>query len=220
MLAACSGEGVPVRASDEYVEAIFDEFASSFDAKLSKLSYRAPAIVGAMLDDAGIPASRQLDVVDAGCGTGLCGTYLAPYARRLIGVDLSGGMLARAREKNLYDELERAELTEYLRRHPAAFDVIVSADTLVYFGALDEAAATASAALRPGGVLIFTVEEWAEGGDAEFTIGTHGRYSHARNYVDRVLTGAGLRPEIVRAELRMESGLPVAGLAVRATKSG
>jgi predicted TPR repeat methyltransferase len=67
--------------------------------------------------------------------------------------------------------------------------------------------------------LIFTVEEWVGAGPTDnFSIGTHGRYSHAQPYIERVLTEAGLRPEIVRAELRMESGAPVQGLAVRATK--
>jgi predicted TPR repeat methyltransferase len=220
MLAACSGRDVPARAADAYVETIFDEFASSFEAKLAKLSYRAPAIVGAMLEDAGLPAAKQLDVLDAGCGTGLCGGFLAPYARRLVGVDLSGGMLEKAREKAVYDELEKAELTDYLRCHPVAFDVIVSADTLVYFGALDEVAAAMTGALKPGGVAIFTLEEWIDGGaDATFAIGTHGRYHHARRYVERNLTASGLCPEIVQAELRMESGAPVAGLAIRAQKT-
>jgi len=42
-------------------------------------------------------------------------------------------------------------LTEYLRGHTAAFDVIISADTLVYFGRLEEVVAAAANALRPGG---------------------------------------------------------------------
>ncbi|MGH9370488.1 MAG: tetratricopeptide repeat protein [Vicinamibacterales bacterium] len=219
MLAACSGEAVPARASDAYIELCFDEFAASFDAKLARLSYRAPAIIGAMLADSGLEASKRLDVLDAGCGTGLCGAHVAPYARRLTGVDLSGGMLTAAKEKQVYDELVKEELTGYLRNHAAAFDLIVSADTLVYFGSLEEAASAASAALRPGGALLFTVEEWTEAAASEeFRIGTHGRYSHTRGYVERVLTQSGLHPEIVRAELRMESGVPVAGLAVRAMK--
>ena len=46
MLAACSGRDVPARASDGFVEQTFDSFAASFEAKLAKLSYRAPALVG------------------------------------------------------------------------------------------------------------------------------------------------------------------------------
>ena len=57
---------------------------------------RAGARGGALVADAGRAAGKALDVLDAGCGTGLCGPLLAPYARRLAGVDLSGGMLAQA----------------------------------------------------------------------------------------------------------------------------
>ena len=159
MLAACSGRDVPERASDAFIETTFDSFAASFDAKLASLAYRAPALVAEMLAHAGVDASRSLDVVDAGCGTGLCGPLVAPYARRLVGVDLSEAMLARARERNVYDELAKRELTAYLQDSPGSFDVIVSADTLVYFGALDAVTAAAANALRPGGVLVFTVEE-------------------------------------------------------------
>ena len=77
-----SGRDIPARASDGFVENTFDSFAASFESKLAKLSYRAPALVAAMLEDSGLEPSKQLDVLDAGCGTGLCGPLIAPYARR------------------------------------------------------------------------------------------------------------------------------------------
>jgi predicted TPR repeat methyltransferase len=205
---------VPDRASDAFVEKTFDSFAASFDAKLSSLGYRAPALVAEMLAHAGVAASGSLDVLDAGCGTGLCGPLVAPYARRLVGVDLSEGMLARARERNVYDELARRELTAYLRDSPASFDAIVSADTLVYFGPLDAVAAAVAGALRTGGIFVFTVEELSDGVDC--SISPNGRYRHAAGYLEHVLADAGLGSEIVPAELRLEAGEPVAGLVVRA----
>lgn len=74
--------------------------------------------------------------------------------------------------------------------------------------------------LRPQGLLVFTLEH-AVGGEAptDYRLEWHGRYSHARAYVERRLAGAGLQPEIAEAELRMESGTPVAGLVIRATKT-
>jgi predicted TPR repeat methyltransferase len=170
-----------------------------------------------MLDDAGLERSAGLDILDAGCGTGLCGPLVAPYARRLVGVDLSEGMLEHARGKGVYDDLVRAELTEYLGNNRAAFDLIVSADTLVYFGALEDVLAAVAGALRPGGLFVFTLEHAvaAEAG-VDYRLETHGRYSHSRPYVDRLLTALRLQPTIAQAELRMEAGAPVAGLVIRA----
>jgi predicted TPR repeat methyltransferase len=218
MRAACSGEGVPDRASDGFVEQTFDSFAGSFDAKLAKLNYRAPEIVTSMLLGPGVEASKRFDVLDVGCGTGLCGPLLAPHARRLVGVDLSAGMLAQARARNVYDEIVKAELTAYLRDCTDAFDAIVSADTLVYFGALQDVASAAARALRVGGRLVFTVEALPDESSAPYALAHHGRYRHTRAYLEGVLADAGLRPEIASDVLRFESGEPVEGFVVRATK--
>ena len=116
MLAACSGRDVPARASDGFVEKTFDSFAGSFDSKLAKLLYRAPALVAGMLADSGVEASKSLDVLDAGCGTGLCGPLIAPYARRLVGRRSVGAHADCRREaRHVYDELFKVELTAYLR---------------------------------------------------------------------------------------------------------
>ena len=217
-LAACSGRDVPARAADEYVQAVFDVFAAGFEAKLARLEYRAPALVADALAASGIRAAGALDVLDAGCGTGLCGVLLAPYARGLTGVDLSTGMLEHARQKNVYQELVHGELTEYLQHARDRFDVIVSADTLVYFGSLDSVVAAAAAALRPGGTFVFTVEEAVDAATVSFSLRPHGRYTHRADYVEQVLRDSGLRPLIERAKLRKESGLPVAGLVVTGRK--
>ena len=220
MLAACTGRDVPERASNAFVEATFDSFASSFESKLERLSYRAPALVAAMLEESGGEPSHRLDVLDAGCGTGLCGALVKPFARRLVGVDLSQGMLAHAKDKNVYDALMKAELTEYLRDNSEAFDLIVSADALVYFGDLKGVIAAVAEALRPNGLFVFTLEHAVgDSARADCRLELHGRYSHARAYVEQLLTFSGLQSKIVQAELRMEAGAPVPGLVIRAAKS-
>jgi predicted TPR repeat methyltransferase len=217
--AACSGREVPSRASDDYVKLVFDSFSNSFEAKLARLQYRAPALVAESLGRSGVEQARTLDVVDLGCGTGLCGPLLAPYARRLTGVDLSAGMLKHAEEKKVYDDLFQIELTAYLEDNPGAFDVIVTADTLVYFGGLEAVVAAAARALRPGGLFVFTVEEAIEPEHADgFVLQPHGRYNHGAAYVERLLAAAGLQPTTERAELRLESAVPVPGLVVRAAR--
>ena len=219
MLAACTGRDVPARASDAFVTSTFDSFANSFESVLHHLSYRAPALIAILLEDSGLAASRGLDVLDAGCGTGLCGPIVALYARTLTGVDLSAAMLARASEKKLYDALVHDELTAYLRCHEDAFDLIVSADALVYFGALDVVLDAAARALRPDGLLLFTLEHAVSAGEGvPYRLETHGRYSHERASVERLLAAVGLQAEVFPADLRMEAGAPVAGLVVRARK--
>ena len=220
MLAASTGRHVPPRASDAFVVRTFDDFAASFEVKLESLSYRAPALVADTLADAGLVPDGRLVVLDAGCGTGLCGPLLRPYASRLVGVDLSGGMLEHAERKNVYTDLAQAELTEFLRAQGQAFDVIVSADTLVYFGDLKPFCRAAAGALRRSGLLVFTVEHSAARDDADFRLALHGRYSHSDEYVHTVLEEAGLSAHIQRAHLRTEAGAPVAGLVVRAAKIG
>jgi predicted TPR repeat methyltransferase len=217
-LRACTGEDVPARAPDEYVTHVFDSFAKSFDAKLAALSYRAPEFVqGGVRRRCGDPR-QALEVLDAGCGTGLCGPLLAPWARRLAGVDLSEGMLAQAVGRRVYDELVAGELVEYLGLRAAAWDLIVSADTLCYFGALEAFASAARAALRAGGELVFTVEAHADvDGAAGYRLHTHGRYSHRRRYVQRTLEAAGFDAvETDPVVLRMEAGEPVQGWLVAA----
>ena len=68
-------------------------------------------------------------------------------------------------------------------------------------------------------MFVFTLEHAVEPrSDVESRLQYHGRYSHARPYVERALARAGFEPAIVQAELRMEAGSPVAGLVVRATR--
>ena len=122
--------------------------------------------------------SAALDIVDAGCGTGLCGPGLKPWARTLAGCDLSVGMLRRAKARKVYDVLHQAELTHYLNTQPEAFDAVVSADTLCYFGALDGALAAARRSLRSGGWLIFTVEALSSDDERAHVLQTNGRYAH------------------------------------------
>ena len=220
MLAATSGQATPTRADHRYIREMFDDFASSFDESLRLLDYCAPQLIAAALTEALGPAAR-LEVLDAGCGTGLCAALVRPIARRLVGVDLSASMVQRARERGLYDELVVTELCEFIRARPRSFDVIYSADTLVYFGALEEPLAAMRGSLKGPAMVAFTLEELEQTPtEQQYALQPHGRYAHAEPYVRSVLAGSGFtRVAIGRSVLRRELGRDVGGLVVQAWAS-
>lgn len=217
--AAYTGVAVPEVASADYVRVTFDSFAEGFESKLAELGYRAPALVGEALAAALGAPQAALRVADAGCGTGLCAAYLRPYARELVGVDLSRPMLERAVVKQAYDELCEGDLVEFLQSRPAAFDAVVSADTLCYFGVLEGFAQAARSSLADGGWLVFTVEALDDdAAEPPWRLQTHGRYCHRRGYLEQTLTAAGFHPpRIEPVVLRSEAQKPVAGWLVAAT---
>jgi predicted TPR repeat methyltransferase len=218
-LAAAGGAPMPPRASDAYVQQVFDRFADSFEVHLQKLGYEGPAAVARLLGAMALPASAR--VLDAGCGTGLCGPLLRPLAARLEGVDLSGGMLQRAQARGDYDALHQAEIGAFLASQgEAAWDAIVGADVLIYFGALDGVLAAAAKALRPRGVLVFTVEALDDPA-REVSLAVHGRYSHAERHVRAVIERLGLHLAALEPlVLRSEQQQAVQGWVFSAAKPG
>jgi len=217
LAAASSGEKIPERGSDAYVTETFDRFAATFDQNLANLGYRAPELVTAALVEV-MGERPALDcVLDAGCGTGLCGVRLRPLARRLVGVDLSSGMIEGARAKGHYDELAVGELVTFMRGHRAAFDAVVSADTFVYFGALEDAFTAAAQCLKRPGHLVMTLEQMGGGASGNYRLEPHGRYTHRLDYLRDALTSAGF--SLIRSDeqvLRRERGADVRGLLIAA----
>ena len=220
MLAAYSGEDIPDRASDQFIRQTFDSFSQSFDRVLKRLDYKAPMLIGEKVNDYLANAGRRLHILDIGCGTGLCGPLVKPIAETLVGVDLSSGMLQKAERREVYDRLEEAELTAYMNSAPDEFDVVICADTLVYFGELDDAMKASFRTLKSGGWLFFTVEQHTSDECADgFWLRFHGRYSHANSYVTQTLEAAGFEVSATDdVVLRQESTESVRGTLVAAQK--
>ncbi len=205
-----------------YVESLFDDFAPRFDTSLvEKLDYHAPlrladAIVAALGD-----AKAIRHAVDLGCGTGLMGERLRGRASFLEGIDLSAGMLKRARGKGIYDRLEKGDVTSpaFAETEPGRADLAVAADVYIYLGDLAAAFGLAAQLLETNGLYAFTVE--AHDGPEDYAVRPSLRYAHSQAYLGRALADAGF--ETVRLDrifLRKDGAANIEGFLVVARKAG
>jgi predicted TPR repeat methyltransferase len=215
-IASLDAGQAPATAPAGYVKALFDDYADRFDAHLvGELGYRTPDLIGTAL--AGLALPDGLATLDLGCGTGLCAPILRPRSRLLVGVDLSANMLDKARARGDYDVLDCAEIGAWLTGRETAFDLVVAADVLVYFGDLAPLMGQVSAVLHPDGWFVFSIE--TQPGDG-FVLQASSRYAHAIAYVERVAQDAGLRVHAASAVvLRHDRGQPVHGHVMVLRKS-
>ena len=199
-LAALAGEKSE-RAPAAYVAAYFDRFAETFDTQMVEvLQYRGPAKLLRVLEETGAGFGHVLDL---GCGTGLAGPLLRPRAQRLVGVDLSPKMIAKACSRGVYDELAQADMVEFLERAQTPFDLIFAADSLIYLGDLAPLLAAAARALRPGGLLAVTLEPTSR---APYEQMVSGRFAHAPKSVIAAGAACGFSLRAVRRGfLRLEA---------------
>ena len=206
---AAMGEGAPPPvAPRRFVVQLFDHYAANFDQHLVQtLQYRTPELIGAALQRVGMAGDSE--VLELGCGTGLCAPGLRLLARRLVGVDLSENMLAQARARGGYDSLHCADIEEHLQTLQADFDLIVAADVFVYIGDLQGVFAGAQRALRPGGRFVFSLESH---GGADFVLQPSRRYAHAVGYIERLAVQHGFAMELQEpCVLRLNAGAEVPG---------
>ena len=202
-----TGEGADLSAA--YVRALFDRYADRFDADLvGKLGYAAPRILREAVERV-YGAPHGLRALDLGCGTGLMGVELRPFASHLAGVDLSPRMVEKARARGLYDALFVGDIVEAMAE-PAHWDLAVAADVLVYVGDLAPVFAAAAVALASGGRFAATVERLEGDG---FALGPARRYAHSVAYLRATAAAAGLDVLLLEdCSPRREKQAPVPGV--------
>jgi predicted TPR repeat methyltransferase len=216
-LARLGAAPIPATAAPVYVARLFDQYAPRFEAHLvDGLDYRAPDLLRDAVAEVCARMNRPMHFahgLDLGCGTGLAGAAFRDCVDHLEGVDLSQGMIAQAREKDVYHALYLADALDHLRASPdGAIDLILAADVLVYIGELVPLFTQIARVLATGGIFAFT----AESHDGEgYVVGGEMRYAHSRSYVERVTSGAGLTVRVMQnASTRNNKGTEVGGLIV------
>ena len=205
-----------------YVRALFDQYAPKFESALiDDLGYRAPALLFKAVLSARAAVRKPAffkRALDLGCGTGLAARAFAKEVDEFIGIDLSPGMIERARVTGLYAQLEVTDMVQGLASKPhASADLVLAADAMVYLPDLAPVLQEITRVLVAGGLLAFSLER--HDGDG-VVIGEGLRYAHGATYVRAAIKDAGLN--VLRLEhvsARNEDNRPVPGLVVVAEKT-
>lgn len=152
-------------ASRQELAKSYDDWASDYDADMQSTGYIHPAIIVSLV--ARYVADPAAAILDAGVGTGTLGQLLSILGyTNLLGVDMSEGMLTKARIRNIYTDLQQGVLGEALDFKTAVMDCIVSTGTFTTGHAPASAFDELVRIVKPGGHLIFTVGTvvWEEAG--------------------------------------------------------
>lgn len=168
-----------------YVRNLFDNYAPYFEKHLNHtLHYQVPQKLYQLV--APYLNKKNYTILDLGCGTGLSGIPFATCKETLVGVDISSKMLEKAKTKKIYNRLLRQDITSFLMQCNEYYDVIVSSDTLVYFGDLSFILKRVFEIANPGAFFLFSIEVMNSNQEKEFLdhnslyyrLQSHGRYEH------------------------------------------
>jgi predicted TPR repeat methyltransferase len=204
-------------APEHFVRTLFDSSADRFESHITALGYCIPGLIRRHVIE--FATQTQIGpVLDLGCGTGLVGLAVSDLPLGpMSGIDVSPRMLEQARAKGIYSSLREARLPAALHDDATTWKLILAADVLCYFGALEEMIQAVFDRTQPGGRFIFSLEELPPEHDdtiaGGWSPGRLGRYAHSARYAAAAAAACGFRClALDRETLRYEAGGAVAGL--------
>jgi predicted TPR repeat methyltransferase len=206
------------RIAERALRETFDEVSPRFDELMvNQLHYRGHLQVRTLAERV-MALSPPMAILDLGCGTGLVGESFKDVAAggRLDGIDLAPRMIEAARARGIYDDLILGDLETVLAEAGPLYDLILSADTMVYLGDLAPTFSGVAKRLVPGGFYIFAVEAKTADGWEQTPAN---RFRHSEAYLRAEAARAGLAfAGSMETVLRLEADEPVAGLVAAVSK--
>jgi predicted TPR repeat methyltransferase len=154
------------RAADrDTLQNTYDQWAEHYDADMLLTGYvHFPVMTGLVCRHI---TRKDSAILDAGVGTGALGSLLNLMGyNNLSGLDMSEGMLAKARARKCYADLRQGTLGEKLDFVDRSFDAVISTGTFTEGHAPASAFDELVRILEKDGLLIFTISTlvWEEKG--------------------------------------------------------
>ncbi|MFY0310749.1 class I SAM-dependent DNA methyltransferase [Leisingera sp. D0M16] len=138
----------------------YDRWAASYDAEIAENGYATPGRIAAALWKY-LP-EPDAPVLDFGCGTGLCGLALRAAGYNVVdGLEPSPEMLAQARAKGAYRQLNQLDVTDKTPVKPGTYRAIAGCGVLGTGAAPPETFDVIMRGLDRGGLFAFSYNDHA-----------------------------------------------------------
>ncbi len=177
-------------------EDYFDGLAYDYDFMQEAAGYRGHTLTHQLLSTEFDKYTKYRDLLDLGCGTGLCGGLFTDRISNIVGVDISNVMLDMAYNRidkygvKIFNKLLHQDMRDYLAETTQPFDVVLCINVLQHVGDLSGLFIAIDRVMKPGGFFALTFQSYPQAGNFGM-IPAIQRFGHAPDYIAGLAQQAG-----------------------------
>ena len=143
----------------------YEAWAETYDEEITENNYAQPERCANAL--AQYSTSKEIDVLDIGCGSGLSGLALSDSGfKNIDGCDFSPAMLEKAKHTNAYRQLFIADINEELDIEAETYDAVSAVGVLAFAHIRTEALRHMLRVIKSNGLLVIGLNEHYWEGDS------------------------------------------------------
>ncbi len=143
----------------------YEDWAETYDEEITENDYAQPRRCAAAL--AQYSSSREINVLDIGCGSGLSGMALSDSGfKNIDGCDFSPAMLEKAMNTDVYQKLFLADINQELHIEAETYDAVSAVGVLAFAHIRTEALRQMLRTIKSEGLLVIGLNEHYWEGDS------------------------------------------------------
>ena len=143
----------------ESPQSLFDALAQDYESMRRELKWDPFVHIREAFHDMSL---KDLDILDAGCGTGECTRWLAQQGAKPYGIDISDEMCFIAADRSENIPYLAHDLSEPLPFGNARFDAVIALGCLEYIENIEATVAEFARVLKPDGLFLGCFERYGD----------------------------------------------------------